>query len=155
MSQNIKTRMLRPETLTAIGLLIVSVVLLIPTSGFPPISALLPAAMLVGLCILAMIMLVIDQRKAARGEAAAPMMKAPKRVLGAFVLVVLYAVAVDFIGFYPSTAVSIPLVAYAFGYRRRLGLAIAAVIVLVAIYLIFSFAMSQEFPAGRLWSLFE
>jgi hypothetical protein len=57
------------------------------------------------------------------------------------------------VGFYISTAVSVPLVAYAFGYRNPLGLAIAAVIVLVAIYLIFGFAMSQEFPAGRLWSM--
>lgn len=155
MSINTKNRLLRPETLTAIGLCVFSAVLLIPTADFPPISALLPAAMLIGLLILAIIMLVKDQLKAVKGEAANPMMKAPKRVFGAFALIVLYALAVDFVGFYPSTTLAVPLVAYVFGYRHYLGLVAATVIVLGAIYLIFSFGMSQEFPTGRLWSLFE
>ncbi len=154
MSTNTHNRLWRPETLTAIGVIILSVALLIPTAAYPPISALLPAAMLIGLLILAAILLVTDQLKAARGDAATPMTKAPKRAFGAFVLIVLYTVSVDFIGFYPSTALAVPLVAFAFGYRRPLGLAAATAIVLAAIYLIFSFAMSREFPTGRFWSLF-
>ncbi|WP_417721546.1 tripartite tricarboxylate transporter TctB family protein [Salipiger sp.] len=146
-------RLVRPETLTAIGLIAVSAGLLIPAAGLRPISALLPAAMLIGLLILAAIMLVKDQRKAAAGEAAQPMTKAPGRVLGAFGLIVLHAVAVDLIGFYPSTALSVPLVARVFGYRHPLGLAIATLIVLASIWLIFGLAMSRDFPTGRFWSL--
>jgi putative tricarboxylic transport membrane protein len=103
--------------------------------------------------VLSVIMLISDQRKAAAGEAAQPMTKAPKRVLGAFLLVVVYTISVDFIGFYPSSAAVVPLVAYAFGYRDPKGLALATAIVIAAIYLIFSLAMAQEFPAGRLWSM--
>ena len=143
-------RLLRPETLVAIGLFVVAAGFLVPTAALPALSALLPAAMLISLMVLAAIMLLIDQRKASAGEPAQPMTKAPKRVFGAFVLVVLYALSVDFIGFYVSTAVSVPLVAYVFGYRSLLGLTVATAIVIVAIWLIFGLAMAQEFPPGRL-----
>ena len=79
------------------------------------------------------------------------MTQAPKRVAGAFLLVVAYALATDFLGFYVSTAVSVPLVAWIFGYRHPLGLAIATLVVVGSVWLIFDFGMSQEFPAGRLW----
>lgn len=144
-------RLLRAETLTAIGLFAAAAGFLFPTAELSPISALLPATMLIAMMVFSAILLIADQRKAAAGEAAVRVTKAPKRVLWAFVLIVAYAVTVDFVGFYVSTAVSIPLVAYAFGYRKPLGLAIATVVMLSAIYLIFGLAMSQEFPAGRLW----
>lgn len=152
MSKSDTHRLLRVETLTAIGIFAAAAGFLIPTAGLPPLSALLPAAMLISLMVLAVIMLLADQRRVSAGEPAEPVTKAPKRVFGAFILVILYALSVDFIGFYISTAVAVPLVAYVFGYRNPLGLAAATLIVLAAIYLIFSFAMSQEFPAGHLWS---
>jgi putative tricarboxylic transport membrane protein len=151
MSKPNTPRLMRPETLTAIGLFAVASGFVLPTTDLPPLAALLPGAMLASLLVLAVVMLILDQRKAAAGEDAQPMTKAPKRVLGAFLLIVLYAILVDFVGFYISTAVVVPGVAYAFGYRNPLGLAVATFIVLAAIYLIFGFAMSQEFPAGRLW----
>lgn len=153
MSDTPKYRILRPETLTAVGTILVATGFLLPTADLRPLSALLPAAMLVALIVLSAIMLISDQRKAHRGEAARPMTKAPWRVLGAFALIVFYALGTDFLGFYPATAISVPLVAYAFGYRHPFGLGLATLIVLAAIWLIFSFAMSQEFPTGRLWSM--
>lgn len=146
-------RIRRPETLTAIGIIGVAGAFLIPTFALKPISALLPGAMLAGLIVLGLLLLFADQRKASAGELAVPMTKSPSRVAGAFGLIVLYTVAVDLIGFYPSTAVTIPLVAYAFGYRNPKGLALATAIVVAGIWTIFSFAMSQEFPAGRLWGM--
>lgn len=144
-------RLMRAETLTAVGLFLAAGGLLFPTAELKPISALLPAAMLISMMVLSVVLVIADQRKAAAGEAARPMMKAPKRVLWAFLLIVAYTVSVDSVGFYISTAVTIPLVAYAFGYRNPLGLALATIIVVGAIYLIFSLAMSQEFPVGQLW----
>ena len=144
-------RLLRAESLTAIGLFAGAAALLFPTAELKPISALLPATMLISVMVLAMILLVVDQRHASAGEEAARMTKAPKRVFLAFVLIVAYALSVDYVGFYISTAISIPLVAYIFGYRNPLGLAIATIIVLGTIYLIFGFAMHQEFPTGRFW----
>ncbi|MCI5110573.1 MAG: tripartite tricarboxylate transporter TctB family protein [Marivita sp.] len=151
MSESRKPRLTRPETLTAIGIILVAAGFLIPTVDLRPISALLPAAMLIGLIVLSVFLLLADQRKAKAGEDAAPMTKSPKRVLGAFGLIVAYAIATDFLGFYPSTAVTIPLVAWIFGYRSPIGLLIATVIVVGTIWAIFDFGMSQDFPAGRLW----
>ncbi|MBY6002324.1 tripartite tricarboxylate transporter TctB family protein [Salipiger bermudensis] len=145
-------RLTRPETLTALGIVVVAAGFLVPAAALRPISALLPVAMLVGLIGLSVILLISDQRKAAAGEAAAPMSKSPTRVAGAFALIVAYAVATDLIGFYVSTVVAVPLTAFLFGYRNPLGLALATVIVVGAIWLIFDFGMSQEFPAGRLWA---
>ena len=111
MSDTPKPRLMRPETLTAICIVVVAGALLIPTADLRPISALLPAAMLIGLIVLSVALLAMDQRRAAKGEAPAPMTKSPKRVIGAFLLIVAYALAADFIGFYISTAITIPLVA--------------------------------------------
>ena len=151
MSNSDTHRLLRAETLTAIGLFLAAAGLLFPTAELKPISALLPASMLIAMMVFAVILLIADQRKAAAGEAAEKVTKSPKRVLWAFFLIVVYALSVDFIGFYVSTAVSVPLVAYLFGYRKPLGLAVATAIMLGMIYLIFGLAMSQEFPTGSLW----
>lgn len=144
-------RLTRPETLTAIGIIVVAAGFLIPTFDLRSISALLPAAMLIGLIVLSVFLLFADQRKASADRKAQPMTKAPKRVVGAFLLIVTYALATDFVGFYLSTAVSTPLVACAFGYRSPVGLLIATVIVTGAIWAIFDFGMSQDFPTGRFW----
>ena len=151
MSKPDTPRLMRAETLTAIGLFLFSAGFMYPTAQLTPISALLPASMLIAMMVFSVVMLVADQRKAAAGEAARPVTKSPQRVIWAFFLIAAYAVSVDCIGFYTSTGVSIPLVAYAFGYRKPLGLAIATLIVLGMIYLIFGLAMSQDFPAGRIW----
>jgi hypothetical protein len=145
------SRLTRPETLTALGIIVVAAGFLIPTFDLRPISALLPAAMLIALIVLSVFLLLTDQRKAGAAEEAPQMTKSPKRVIGAFSLIVAYALATDFIGFYVSTAFAIPLVAWLFGYRSPLGLLIATVIVVGTIWAIFDFGMSQDFPAGRLW----
>ncbi|MEJ2122520.1 MAG: tripartite tricarboxylate transporter TctB family protein [Alphaproteobacteria bacterium] len=150
MSEQKSNRFLRPETLTAVGLFLAAAAFLVPTAQLPQISALLPAAMLISLLVLAMILLIADQRKAAAENTSEPVLKAPPRVFGAFLLILLYALAVNFVGFYVSTAVSLPLVAFVFGYRNLAGLGIATIIVVAAIYLIFSLAMAKEFPSGIL-----
>ena len=151
MPESRTSRLTRPETLTAIGIIVAAAGFLIPTAALRPISALLPAAMLIGLIVLSVLLLISDQRKASAGLEEKPVTQSPKRVIGAFLLIVAYALATDFIGFYLSTALTIPLVAWIFGYRSPLGLLIATVIVVGTIWAIFDFGMSQDFPAGRLW----
>lgn len=151
MSESRNARLKRPETLTALGIIAVAAGFLFPTFELRAISALLPAAMLIGLIVLSFVLLLADQRKASTGDEALPMTKAPRRVIGAFLLIVAYALATDVLGFYLSTSVTIPLVAWVFGYRSAVGLAFATVIVVGAIWAIFDFGMSQDFPSGQLW----
>ncbi len=152
MSHSGNSRFSRPETITAIVIVLVALAFVVPTLSIRPLSALLPATMLTALVLLAGCLLAQDQRAAAAAEPAMVMSKYPRRVVWAFSLIVLYALAVDFVGFYPSTALSVPLVSFVFGYRNLKGLCFAAVVVLSVIYLIFGLAMSHEFPTGRLWS---
>ena len=151
MSDRRPSRLTRPETLTALGLILLSAGFLIPTFGMRPISALLPATMLVALIVLSVVLLIRDQRKAAADEPAAPMAESPRRVVGAFALIVLYAVSTEVVGFYPATIVTVPLVAWIFGFRNPLGLALATVIVVGSIWLVFDLAMNERFPTGILW----
>lgn len=151
MPERLSSRLSRPETLTAIGIILAAAAFLVPTAALRPISALLPAVMLIALVVLGAVLLVMDQRKAAAGEPARQMTDAPGRVAGAFLLIVCFALATDFVGFYPSAVVAIPLVAWVFGYRSPLGLALATLIMVGSVYMIFDFGMSQDFPAGRLW----
>lgn len=146
-----KNRFLRPETLTAFGIILVASAFLIPTLELRTISALLPTAMLAGLIGLSLLLLVADQRAAGAGAPATKVAKSPKRVVGAFLLIAAYAVAVDLIGFYVSTAITIPLVASIFGFRNPFGLALATAIVVGTVWLVFDFGMSRDFPAGRIW----
>ncbi|MEZ5652827.1 MAG: tripartite tricarboxylate transporter TctB family protein [Burkholderiaceae bacterium] len=152
MSRSATPRWLRAETVTAVAIFVAAALFLWPTAELPALSALLPASMLIALLVLSVALLVADQRKASAGEPAESLTRSPRRAIGAFLLIVVYALCVDFFGFYPSTAVFVPLIAWLFGYRDPRGLALATVIVLAAIYLIFSFAMAQEFPLGRLWT---
>lgn len=151
MSDHRPSRLVRSETLTALGIILLSLAFLVPTTGLRPISALLPAAMLAGLILLSAILLIRDQRRASAGSKTATLTQAPRRVIGAFALIAGYAVATDLAGFYPATAVAIPLVAWLFGYRSPAGLALATAIVVGSAWAIFDLGMSQDFPAGRLW----
>jgi len=145
-------RCLRPATLMACGTLVLVSIFIPTTLGLPPISALLPGAILAALSVLALLLLIQDQREAAQPQQEQTIGTTPHRALQAFALIVGYALSVEWFGFYPSTAVGIPLTAYVFGYREPKGLLLATAIATGGIYLIFSYAMAQEFPSGLLWS---
>jgi putative tricarboxylic transport membrane protein len=152
MSISIWQRCMRPTTLTALGTLVLVIVFVPSTLILPSISALLPGVMLAALVVLALLLLIRDQRDAATQTSTDVKHHSTFRVLIAFALIVGYALAVEWLGFYPSTAVGVPLTAFVFGYRQKLGLLIATLVVTGGIYLIFSLAMAQEFPSGLLWS---
>ncbi|NVJ92717.1 MAG: tripartite tricarboxylate transporter TctB family protein [Methylocystaceae bacterium] len=151
MTNKNKHRMLRPETLTALGIILISGAFLAPAFELGTIAALLPAVMLIGLIALSLILLIGDQRAASAGSPPEQVTKSPKRVIGSFILIVCYVLSVDYIGFYPSTAIGIPLIAYIFGFRNLLGLVAASVIVVGAVYLIFDLGMHRDFPIGHIW----
>lgn len=152
MTDHTPPRFLRPESLTAIATFVVAAAFLVPASELSAISGLLPLAMLGALMVLSVALLISDQRKAAAGLPAPKMTKSPLRVLAAFAAITVFVVAVHVIGFYPSTVLSVPLIAWAFGYRSLPGLALATLIVAGGIYLIFGMAMAEDFPVGLFWA---
>lgn len=119
--------------------------LLVVAADLPTMSALLPIAMLVCIIVLALMLMA----SLLTGRVAAPeklSIERPRRILGAFASIFIYALAVPFVGFYTSTIVMLPTVAWFFGLRSPRALALATVIFVGGVYLIFTVAMGQRFP---------
>ena len=122
--------------------------LLIWAVKMPTMSAMLPVAMLVFLIVLGAIMLVKNVIALRRGAAKqARLVQRPKRAFGAFFGIVAYTVLVPLIGFYTSTIVMVPAVAWVFGYRNSARLMLGTAIFAASVFLVFSVAMGQQFPA--------
>ncbi|PVA07519.1 tripartite tricarboxylate transporter TctB family protein [Thalassorhabdomicrobium marinisediminis] len=135
----------------AVSIIAGSLALLGNAISLPTMSALLPVTMLVCLIILAATLIATQYL---RRESLPEDLEIgqPWRVLGAFAALMLYVLAVQYIGFYTSTIMMIPIVAWSFGYRSLRGLALATAIFIGGIYLIFSIFMGQRFPEELLMS---
>lgn len=129
----------------AFFIIIGSLALLLNAMGLPTMSALLPVTMLMCLIGLAAALVVTQYLRRESLPKDLGMGDLP-RVFGAFAALILYVLAVQYIGFYTSTIFMIPLVAWSFGYRSLRGLALATAIFVGAIYIIFSIFMGQRFP---------
>ena len=151
MSVTLKTRLSRPMTVTSLTIVLVTVFLLPMALELNDVPSLLPVAMLLALTGLSLFALVGDQRQAVHQESTEPLLKAPLRVYGSLSIVFLYVGSVHLLGFYLTTCIFVPLIAYLFGCKSPKALAVATLLVPGLIYLIFSLAMSKEFPNGLIW----
>lgn len=129
----------------AVFIVAASAAFLILSLDLPAMSAILPVAMLSAMIGLGILLIVTQYLRRDSLEDNLDFGK-PSRVIGAFAAIVVYALAVQFLGFYLSTIVMILVVAWAFGYRKWFGLALATAIFVGGIYLIFSILMGQRFP---------
>ncbi|MBM6550082.1 tripartite tricarboxylate transporter TctB family protein [Marinomonas ostreistagni] len=142
--------LLQPMTLIAATLFVGSAAFLSSAMALSGNAKLLPVAMLVAMMVLSVILLLSHIKKASVQTPTAAV-KAPMRVIGALLAVVLFVVGVDLFGFYLAAALFVPVCAYLFGCHSIKALLISDVIVVAAIYLIFGVAMSKEFPVGWIW----
>lgn len=112
----------------------------------PTMSALLPLAMLALLIVLGMTIAITMYLR--RGSLSGTLdIGHPLGVFATFGAIIGYSLAVQYLGFYTSTVIMIPLVAWVAGYRKPAGLALTTVLFTGMIYLIFSFLMGQRFPS--------
>lgn len=124
--------------------------LLTHTTAMPVMTALLPVAMLGALIVLAALMI---GRALLSGKASRKV--APRYSVfangGAFLTIVLaialYITGVVALGFYTSTAIMLPVVAWCFGYRDIKRLVLADVIFTGGLAVIFVVLMGQQLPA--------
>ena len=148
MSHNNSKPVFNPVILIAIGLFAGSGALMPIALELSGAARLLPVSMLVAMMVLAVVLAVmtfLDKKEVK------PALESPKRVIFAFIAVVSYSICVSLIGFYPTTAIFIPVAAYLFGCKNLKVLAIADLAVLAVIYSVFGLAMSKDFPTGILW----
>lgn len=146
MSAKFRGPLLGADGIAGIVIVIGASGLLFEAAKMPTMSAMLPVAMLVFLIVLGAITLVQNVIAQRRGEVQARLVRRPKRAIGAFFAIVLYAVLVSLIGFYTSTVLLVPIVGWTFGYRNLPRLILATAIFAGSVFLIFNVAMGQRFP---------
>lgn len=136
---------LRAEIGFAVFIVLGCAALLAIALDLPTMSALLPVAMLICIIVLALMLGV----SLITGRVETPeqlSMERHGRIAGAFAAIFIYAIAVPLVGFYTSTIVMLPTVAWCFGLRNPRALALATTIFVGGVYLIFTVAMGQRFP---------
>lgn len=138
---------LRPDNIAAVICIAASASLLTLSLKMPKMSALLPTAMLVAMIVLSLALIARGLVGASHEKPRAGVFVSLHRFFWAISSVLGYVVAVDFIGFYTSSVIMIPAVAWIFGYRNPWRLALATVLFVGGTALIFQVGMNREFPA--------
>ncbi len=145
MTNQTGSRLLHPDNIAGVVLIAVCAWLLTKVTDMPYMSALLPVTMLGAIIVLSVLMIVRNLIK----SGAVPV-KPVFTSLPRFLLVVAcvggYVLAVGTLGFYTSTLVMLPVVAWLFGYRKPKGIALATLIFVGGIALIFLVLMNQSLP---------
>ena len=145
MKNPVGSRILQADNIAGLVIVACSAWLLTETRDMPPMSALLPVAMLCAMALMGVILIartILNPQTASAG----PVFVAPRRFLLVVFVIAAYAFGVATLGFYTSTTIMVPAVAFCFGYRKPLGLAIATIIFVGGIALIFMVLMNQELP---------
>jgi len=76
-----------------------------------------------------------------------------RSLIAAFLLILLYVVGIDLVGFYPATipAVFFGLLIAMKGKTPWHKLVLPTALITVAVYGVFTFALKVNLPAGKLW----
>lgn len=146
---NVKYLLLRPISLIYLGVIFISLYLLGPASALDSDAGMLPKAMLILLIVFSLYSLfqiAKDVFKNVRQDKS--VLKSPIRVAFALFSMLVLILCVENLGFYPTIIIFVPLVSYFFGCKNVKVLFLSTLIFLSFVYLIFSFAMSKEFPTG-------
>jgi len=135
------------DATSGVVLICVSAYLLSFALEMPGASGMLPVFVLVLSIALALNLVVGSIRKRLNGAEARAFFQDKKRFFIAAALVCVYIPCVDFLGFYTSSAVLIPLTSWLFGYRNVKVIAAATVGFVGGMLAIFTLVMSANFPA--------
>ncbi|CAM3164537.1 tripartite tricarboxylate transporter TctB family protein [Vibrio mytili] len=151
-TQTLLKPMLKPISLVYVMIIIAACGLLKPALELSSEAGMLPRAMLMLLIVFSGLSLIVQIKKSWQENSKDDtVLKSPKRVFSALLAVLLLVVSIQWVGFYPTIIVFVPALSYFFGCRSRKVLAASTVIFVALIYLVFSVAMSKQFPAGWLF----
>ncbi len=146
---SVREVLLKPISLVYFLIVFSALFLLIPAVDISDESGMLSKLMLVLLVCLSLFSLFKIAKQAYYGEFnQKAVLKSPIRVFSSLLAMVMLVACIDAIGFYPTIIVFVPLISYFFGCKNLKVLAISTAIFVSLIYLVFSFAMSKEFPTG-------
>lgn len=139
-----------PDLIAGIVIILAAGALLTRTVAMPVMTALLPVVMLGALVVLAALMIgraLLGGRSGRKLAPRYPVFANAGAFAGIVLAIALYIAGVVALGFYTSTAIMLPVVAWCFGYRDIKRLLLANVIFTGGLALIFVVLMGQELPA--------
>ena len=141
---------INPDLIAGIAIVLASGGLLTRTSDMPAMTALLPVTMLVVLMVLGALLVIrvfVDAKTAKEFAPKYEVFTHFRRFIGVVASIAVYVGGVAVIGFYTTTAVMVPVIAWCFGYRNIKRLLLADAIFTGGMALIFVVLMGQELPA--------
>ena len=141
------SRLWSADATSGVVLIGISAYLLSDALKMPGASGMLPVFMLVLSILLSVILVAGSVRRRLNGAEAKAFFHDRKRFLIAATLVCVYIPCVDFLGFYTSSTILIPLTSWLFGYRNVKVIAAATVGFVGGMLAIFTLVMSANFPA--------
>lgn len=130
-------------------------ILLTQARMLPAGAAFLPSIALAAIMFLSAIMIwrgIRRMRAGMPGGGSKPFISSPARLLTGIVAMGLYIAAIEMVGFYPSTALFVPLTAYVLGARNPVTLATAAVGFVLFAYVVFDLLFERVMPQGLLFT---
>lgn len=71
---------------------------------------------------------------------------ANKRVYGMMVILVIYCVLINLLGFYPASAILIPVIMYSMDYRNKKIMLLTTICTIIFIYLVFGEVLHTKMP---------
>ena len=135
--------------------LVISGALLLQASDLPAGAALLPSVALGAIMVLSAI-LVLRGLRAAHAASTIDdgqlFIESPKRLLIGIAAIGVYIFAIETVGFYPATALFVPVTAFVLGARNLIGVIVAGVSFLLFTYVVFDLLFERVMPAGFLFS---
>ncbi len=143
------------EFLLLCGFLILAVLLYRSTASYPPSvqNSTARYVRFLGLALgfFSILELVLWFRKAPAKAELLAVAAVPGRFWGLFILLVVYGAVLSPAGFYPASAVFLPLAMFLLGARKPLTIILTTGGVLLFIYLVFARLLEVPLPAGTLF----
>jgi putative tricarboxylic transport membrane protein len=144
------------ELIILSGFLVLAVLLYRSTASYSPMvqgsTAMYVRFLGVTLGLLCALEMLLWFRKRGQAEVKKLMIaKDPRRFWGLFILLLLYAVAVSTLGFYPTSALFLPLGMLLLGARKPMIIGLTSAGVLLFIYLVFAKLLEVPLPEGTLF----
>lgn len=151
-TQTILKPILKPISIVYVIIIAASGFLLNSAFAMSSDAGMLPQAMLMLLMFFSVLSLLGEIKKSSQENSHNDaVLKSPIRVFSALLAIFLLVVSIQLVGFYPTIIVFVPTLSYFFGCRNKKVLLASTVIFVTLIYLVFSVAMSKQFPAGWLF----
>lgn len=138
-----------PDLVAGVVIVVSASLLILRTTEMPTMTALLPIVMLTTLIVLGAVLIgrcVLRHQRQDTRFVPLQVFSNFRRFIGIMFSIGFYVLGIMQLGFYFSTVIMVPVVAWRFGYRSLKGVLLADVIFTGGLAVIFALLMGQDLP---------